>query len=162
MDFHQVVIGPSPRQTWWRHQMETFSALLAICAGNSQVPFDVSLICVWINWVNNREAGDLRRYCTHYDVTVMIILGVGVSNWSITFEKCWNETLFFTSLISTENLKKILYLEKTLWLFLYQNVGFSENILNAADISLRYQAEIISCSWLEYSCCYANKDSCLC
>ena len=31
-----------------------------------------SLICVWINnWVNNREAGDLRCYRTHYDVTVM-------------------------------------------------------------------------------------------
>ena len=31
-----------------------------------------SLICVWINgWVNNREAGDLRRYLDHYDVTVM-------------------------------------------------------------------------------------------
>ena len=26
------------RNTWWRHQMETFSALLAICAGNSPVP----------------------------------------------------------------------------------------------------------------------------
>ena len=25
-------------ETWWRHQMETFSALLAICAGNSPVP----------------------------------------------------------------------------------------------------------------------------
>ena len=25
---------------WWRHQMETFSALLAICAGNSLVPGD--------------------------------------------------------------------------------------------------------------------------
>ena len=24
--------------TWWRHQMETFSALLAICTGNSPVP----------------------------------------------------------------------------------------------------------------------------
>ena len=24
--------------TWWRHQMATFSALLAICAGNSPVP----------------------------------------------------------------------------------------------------------------------------
>ena len=24
--------------TWWRHQMETFSALLVICAGNSPVP----------------------------------------------------------------------------------------------------------------------------
>ena len=25
-------------KTWWRHQMELFSALLAICAGNSSVP----------------------------------------------------------------------------------------------------------------------------
>ena len=31
-----------------------------------------SLICAWINgWVNNREAGDLRRKCAHYDVIVM-------------------------------------------------------------------------------------------
>ena len=56
--------------TWWRHQMETFSASLAICAGNSPVSgefphkgqwrgvFMFSLICVWINgWVNNGEAG---------------------------------------------------------------------------------------------------------
>ena len=56
---------------WWRHQMETFSALLAICAGNSPVTgefpaqrpvplsFDVSLICAWMDgWVNTREAGD--------------------------------------------------------------------------------------------------------
>ena len=36
-----------------------------------------SLICVWINgWVNNREAGDLRRYGAHYDVTVMTQSGV--------------------------------------------------------------------------------------
>ena len=27
-----------PRSTWWRHQMETLSALQAICAGNSPVP----------------------------------------------------------------------------------------------------------------------------
>ena len=31
-----------------------------------------SLNCAWINgWVNNREAGDLRRYHAHYDVTMM-------------------------------------------------------------------------------------------
>ena len=67
--------------SWWRHQMETFSTLLAICAGNSPVPgefpdkgqwrgaFMFSLIWVWINgWVNNR---DLRRYRAHYDVIVM-------------------------------------------------------------------------------------------
>ena len=34
-----------------------------------------SLICAWINaWVNNREAGDLRRRRAHYDVIVMISL----------------------------------------------------------------------------------------
>ena len=72
-------------KTWWRHQMETFSVSLAICAGNSPVPVNsphkgqrrralmFSLICVWINdWVNNGETGDLRRYRAHYDVTVMI------------------------------------------------------------------------------------------
>ena len=32
-----------------------------------------SLVCVSINgWVNNRDAGDLRRYRAHYDVTLMI------------------------------------------------------------------------------------------
>ena len=31
-----------------------------------------SLICAWINgWVNNREAGDLRRHRAHYEVIVM-------------------------------------------------------------------------------------------
>ena len=70
--------------TWWRHQMETFSALLALCVGNSPVTgefpsqrpvtrsFDVSLIWAWTNgWVNNRDADDLRRHGAHYDVTVM-------------------------------------------------------------------------------------------
>ena len=34
-----------------------------------------SLICAWIKaWVNNREAGDLRPYRAHYDVTVMVNL----------------------------------------------------------------------------------------
>ena len=71
-------------QPWWRHQMETFFALLAICARYSPVAgefpaqrpvthsFDVFFICVWINgWLNNRKTGDLRRYRAHYDVTVM-------------------------------------------------------------------------------------------
>ena len=69
---------------WWRHQMETFFALLALCAGNPPVPVNsphkgqwlgalmFSLICARINgWVNNRDAGDLRRNRSHYDVIVM-------------------------------------------------------------------------------------------
>ena len=36
------------------------------------------LICAWINgWVNNREAGDLRRHRAHYDVIVMHSLNQG-------------------------------------------------------------------------------------
>ena len=32
----------------------------------------LSSICAWIyGWINNREAGDLRRHRAHYDVTVM-------------------------------------------------------------------------------------------
>ena len=67
-------------EAWWRHQMEAFSALLAICAGNSPVPVNsprkgqwrgalmFSLIYARINgWVNNCEAGDLRRHRAHYD-----------------------------------------------------------------------------------------------
>ena len=62
--------------------METFSAELAICAGNSLVPghkgqwhraLMFSLICTRINgWVNNDEADDLIRHRVDYDVTVMM------------------------------------------------------------------------------------------
>ena len=41
----KVVSGLSHRcgkLPWWRHQMEKFSALLAICAGNSPVPGEFS------------------------------------------------------------------------------------------------------------------------
>ena len=31
-------LAPLDARIWWRHQMEIFSALLAICAGNSPVP----------------------------------------------------------------------------------------------------------------------------
>ena len=67
-----------------RHQMETFSALLAICAGNSPDPVNsphkgqwrrvlmFPLICVWItNWVNNTETGDLEHHHAQYDVIVI-------------------------------------------------------------------------------------------
>ena len=69
--------------TWWRHQIVTFSALLSSCAGNSPVnsphkgqwrgALMFSLICAWTEgWVNNRDTGDLRHHRAYYDVTVMI------------------------------------------------------------------------------------------
>ena len=77
--------------SWWRHQIETFSALLAICAGNSPVPVNsphkgqwrgalmFSLISAWINgWANNREASDLRRNSAHYDVIAMRFMWIAL------------------------------------------------------------------------------------
>ena len=68
-----------------RHQMETFSALLPFVRGIHRLPVNsphkgqwrgalmFSLICVWTNgWVNNREAGDLRRHGAHSDFAVMV------------------------------------------------------------------------------------------
>ena len=69
----------------WLHQMERFSALLALCAGNSPIPVNsphkgqwrgalmFSLICVWINdWVNNREAGVLRQVMRSFDISLLL------------------------------------------------------------------------------------------
>ena len=79
---------------WRRHQMETFSELLDLCAGNwlvtgefpSQRPvtrsFDVFFICAWINdWVNNRDTGDLRRHRAHYYVNVMNWMRIKLLQW---------------------------------------------------------------------------------
>ena len=88
----------------WRHQMEAFSALLALCAGNSPVTgefpsqrpvtrsFDVSLMLPWINgWVNNREAGDLRRNRAHYDVRVIFrVTGPLLGNPSVASPNEWS------------------------------------------------------------------------
>ena len=64
--------------------METFPALLDICVGNSSVPgefptrrpvtrsFDIFFDLGPNNgWVNNGEAGNLRRHRSHYNVIVM-------------------------------------------------------------------------------------------
>ena len=68
----------------WRHEMESFSALLTLCAGNSPVAgefpaqrpvtrsfhifFDLRRIN---NWVNDEGASELRRHRAHYDVNIM-------------------------------------------------------------------------------------------
>ena len=62
-----------------------------------------TLICVWINdWVNNREAGDLRCHHAHYDVTVMgevmgVIGAYSGYNWP-WYSKTW---LYINWFIST-------------------------------------------------------------
>ena len=78
--------------TWWRHPMETFSALLAICAGNSPVTgefhaqrpvtrsFDVffdlrlnrQLRKQWRRWWFETLPRSLWRYCNVYTLVVVV------------------------------------------------------------------------------------------
>ena len=56
-----------------------------------------SLMCARINsWVNNREAGDLRRYRHHYDVIVMQTR-VWVRQWRFTYTSQLLGSLLLTS-----------------------------------------------------------------
>ena len=70
---------------WWRHQMENFPALFAICAGNSPVPGEFPAqrpvtrsFDVFFDLRPNKRLSkqslinDLRRYRAHYDVIVML------------------------------------------------------------------------------------------
>ena len=65
-------------ETWWRHQMETFPAFLALCAVNSPYKSQwrgalmFSLMCAWFSLLGKQSrGGDLRRHCAHNDVIVM-------------------------------------------------------------------------------------------
>ena len=78
--------------SWLRHQMDAFSSLLAICAGNSPVTgefpaqrpvtrsFDFFyLICTRINgWVNHRESGDLTSLWRHRNVADTLFVDIGI------------------------------------------------------------------------------------
>ena len=80
------LIQINSHRSWWRHQMETFSALLTICAGNSPVPsefpgqrpvtrnFDVffdlrlnkRLSKQWWVWWFETPSRPLWRHCNEY------------------------------------------------------------------------------------------------
>ena len=149
-------------EPWWRHQMETFSALLAICAGNSPVhgefpaqrpvtrSFDVPLICARIyGWVNNHEAGDLRRHHSHYDVIVMHML------------TCWQigsiKTNFKEIRIKIQN---ILYLKN-----IFQNITCILPRLQWVNSSFpgqngrHFADDIFRCIFFNEKICITNKFS---
>ena len=90
--------------TWWRHEMEAFSALLVLREGNPLVAggfssqrsvmgsLMFSSICTSTNcWANNRDGGDLRRHRAHYYVIVMKFTEIPYisDKWS-----CFSQTRF--------------------------------------------------------------------
>ena len=68
-----------------------------------------SLIYVWVNgWVNNREAGDLRRHCAHYDVSVMDMNLHPLWKMLISVTCVWNilpsATIYLSSLAGNDEI----------------------------------------------------------
>ena len=56
-----------------------------------------SFICAWINgWLDNREAGDLRRHRAHYDIIAMcsaIVLQIERSRTCVIVNFGWNKRI---------------------------------------------------------------------
>ena len=126
---------------WWRHQMETFSALLyltALCEvthkglSDARSPADflhkgrwhvaLMLICAWTNgWANNRHAGDLRRHRTLYYVTVM-------PNWR-TEKQATRASLHLTMLMFTN--------QRHIWNEEFQSIVLHTCQENKDDLSVK-------------------------
>ena len=101
--YQQSLAEPVLDLAWWRHHMETFSALLAICAGNSAVPgdfpaqrpvtrsFDVFFDLHLNKWLSKQSWGwwfetltrPLWRHCNDTWKSL-------VSTWS-----CWMQVLIY-------------------------------------------------------------------
>ena len=104
--------------SWWRHQMPRdwpFVRGIPRSPANSRSPVNSPhkgqwrealmfyLICAWMDgWVNNGEAGDLRRHRAHYDVTVMLLgfpQHTTDSTTYIKYNKTWGPSQYKDRLI---------------------------------------------------------------
>ena len=72
------------------------------------------IMCARTNgWVNNRDAGDLRRHCAHYDI-IVLNAGAKMLKWiSLLSKFCWS-----LSRISESQMRKLLQFE----LYLLQRI----------------------------------------
>ena len=75
------ICGPHDDVIKWKHFLRYWPYVRGINRATVSSPHKgqrrraliFCLICAWINhWVNNREAGDLRRHRAQYDVIVMV------------------------------------------------------------------------------------------
>ena len=100
-----LLCRPRATKPWWRHQMETFSALLAICEGNSPVPtqrpvtrnFDVffdlrlnkRLNKQWQGWWFETPSHPLWRHCrVMFLFSILVSTTRNFSPWSLVERFC--------------------------------------------------------------------------
>ena len=153
----------------WRHQMETFSVLLTLCAGNSPVTgefpaqrpmkrsFDVFFdLRLNKRLSKNREAGDLRRRGAHFDVIVCNGLSP-IRRQSVTWTN--GPTYFDYIRISITKMisrKSHILTVRRLFYLLQQDGYISWNRGIVCQIVLLHLITIAVCHWhnSNYSCFY--------
>ena len=122
---------------WWRQQKKHFPRYWPFVQGIHRSPvyspykgqwrgaLMFSLICTWINgWINEREAIDLRRVRTHYDVTVMWA-SIYVTNLVINSTQL-NSKYFYWILYNSiyRNMSRL----KPRWVYLPQSIWFTYKV----------------------------------
>ena len=133
--------------TWWRHQMETFSALLAFCAGNSLVP---------------GEFHAQRPVTRSFDVFFDLHLNKQLSkqSWGWWFEtpsgSLWrqcNVSYHFTDTNMVQLVEILLHRRQGL-IYLTVNIVDADNLMTqgaraSATVFLTYRQTFnIRCTWL--------------
>ena len=122
-----------PCSTWWRHQMETFYVLLALCAGNSPVTgefpaqkpvtrnFDVFFDLRLNKWLSKQSLGwwfempscSLWRQCNEQEpIWLLITLSRGwaqLNPSSLVLETCFTLSLNCLKKPAPAHVKNILY-----------------------------------------------------
>ena len=94
---HRSFMSARTPNSWWRHQMETLSALLAICAGNSLVTgdfpyqrpvtwsfdvfFDLRLNKHWWGWWFETPSRPLWRHCNVLHVIHTLLFWLGMNRF---------------------------------------------------------------------------------
>ena len=119
--------------------MEAFSALLALCVGNSPVKGLWFFMLVRIScWTNNQSTGDLRRPC---DVIVMYTVShsscvIKITNHMSTasFENL-NLYLFLSHMCLGNNITKILY---GITSVIHHNHSYTISVITYTDTNARH------------------------
>ena len=146
MSFHDDVIK-------WKHFQRYWSFVWGILRSPVNSPrkgqwrgaLMFSLICARINaGESNREAGDLRRHCVHYDVIVMHFQGC--DGWRV-----WKQGLAEQCIRRVQN-------------WCYNNVNHSAKGVRQGDCTYWYCGQFGECcltlySYMTNTCIYISKPS---
>ena len=130
------------RHIWWRHHFPHYwpfvrgnhqSTANSPHKGQWRGALQTSLISAWMNsWVNNCEAGDLRRHCAHYDISLIFDVTSRVSRFRLLNKQptCrWPETPRPSQKVTNDdanfNLHKPCFMKTTGVALLSRHRGFS-------------------------------------